>query len=230
MHNKYKSYKVNLKGRDFICGDIHGMFHLVTDEMVKHNFNTKTDRLFCTGDLVDRGEYSSACLTWLAKPWFHSVLGNHELLLLQYQDSLKLYPKERVMKLYENNGAQWFLELKPEIQQEYLAAFKQLPVLLDLRTKSRRRIGVLHGGVIDLEWCHITSSVINEYNTSVGFGSCTKDIVWNRPINNTEYFVKGVDEVYCGHTPMREPKTLGNITYIDTGAAYGGKLTFKELI
>ena len=45
----------NTRGRDFVVGDLHGCFdHLRV--MLEHiQFNRVTDRLFCVGDLVDRG-------------------------------------------------------------------------------------------------------------------------------------------------------------------------------
>lgn len=69
----------NVSGRDFICGDIHGCYSLLYSELDKLNFDESKDRLFCTGDLVDRGPESLDVLDIIDKSWFHSVLGNHDL-------------------------------------------------------------------------------------------------------------------------------------------------------
>lgn len=72
----------NLTGRDFIVGDLHGMFNSLKKEIRYHKFNFKKDRVLCTGDLVDRGPESLELLEYLHAPWFFSVLGNHDTKLL----------------------------------------------------------------------------------------------------------------------------------------------------
>jgi len=46
---------INKKGRDFVCGDIHGCFDQLEEKLSQVNFDKSTDRLFCVGDLIDRG-------------------------------------------------------------------------------------------------------------------------------------------------------------------------------
>jgi hypothetical protein len=41
--------------------------------------------------------------------------------------------------------------------------------------------------------------------------------------------VKNVSKFYVGHTPVDEQKTLGNCTFIDTGAVFTGKLTVLRI-
>ena len=78
-----KKVPANIDGRDFVVGDLHGCY----DELfalLKHvKFDYKNDRVFSTGDLIDRGPKSEECLQLLSKPWFFSVLGNHEDLLIE---------------------------------------------------------------------------------------------------------------------------------------------------
>lgn len=91
----------NLDGRDFVCGDMHGMFSLVTQFLQHVNFDCSKDRLFACGDLVDRGPQNEDCLRLLDNPWFYSVLGNHEQLMLEYaadQYSGRFWPR---------NGGGW---------------------------------------------------------------------------------------------------------------------------
>ena len=81
----------NERGRDFVVGDIHGMFDLVDALLGRLKFNSGQDRLFAVGDLFDRGTRDLAgrrpephrALEWIRnRPWFHSVRGNHEQFLL----------------------------------------------------------------------------------------------------------------------------------------------------
>jgi hypothetical protein len=77
-----KKVSANVEGRDFVVGDIHGCFEELEKLLVHVKFNPTVDRLFSTGDLIDRGPRSADCLSLLVKDWFYPVLGNHEDLYL----------------------------------------------------------------------------------------------------------------------------------------------------
>lgn len=70
-------------GRDFVVGDLHGHREAFERELTRLAFDPTRDRVFSVGDLVDRGPDSLATLALVDEPWFHPVLGNHELTLLQ---------------------------------------------------------------------------------------------------------------------------------------------------
>jgi hypothetical protein len=72
----------NVEGRDFVVGDLHGCFDELARLLTFVKFDPNRDRLFSTGDLIDRGPRSEDCLALLKKKWFYPVLGNHEDLLL----------------------------------------------------------------------------------------------------------------------------------------------------
>lgn len=73
-------YGQNTAGRDFAVGDIHGCFSALQQALDAIGFSESTDRLFSVGDLVDRGPESEQVLTWLDKPWFHAICGNHDFM------------------------------------------------------------------------------------------------------------------------------------------------------
>ena len=64
-------FGLNEDGRDFVVGDIHGMFQHLTELLEQIEFDEGSDRLFSVGDLVDRGPESHRALEWLDKPWFY---------------------------------------------------------------------------------------------------------------------------------------------------------------
>jgi serine/threonine protein phosphatase 1 len=66
-----KKFSRNETGRDLIVGDIHGCFTKLKDKLNEIGFDETKDRLFSTGDLVDRGPESLDVVKWLTKPWFH---------------------------------------------------------------------------------------------------------------------------------------------------------------
>jgi serine/threonine protein phosphatase 1 len=73
-----KTFLANTHGRDFIVGDIHGQLDDLIQQLKEELFDFSNDRLFALGDLIDRGMQSKECLELLQKPWFFSVIGNHE--------------------------------------------------------------------------------------------------------------------------------------------------------
>ena len=104
----YLNFEPNTKGTDYCVGDIHGCFDRLLDLLKATNFNEKVDRLFSVGDLCDRGPNSDQVLDWLEQPWFHSVRGNHEQMLIDANDP---YNSEAEGMLFMNGG-QWFFQLE----------------------------------------------------------------------------------------------------------------------
>jgi len=83
MKTPLKTFEPNLKGRDFVVGDLHGMLPALVNMLANVQFDPENDRLFSVGDLVDRGPDSLGCLRLLREPWFHAVLANHEQMMLE---------------------------------------------------------------------------------------------------------------------------------------------------
>lgn len=84
----FKSYPANANGTDFVVGDLHGHRKQLLDELERLGFDPTRDRLFCTGDLIDRGPDSFTTLGLILEPWFYWVRGNHEdelSVFLEYQ-------------------------------------------------------------------------------------------------------------------------------------------------
>jgi hypothetical protein len=87
--NVIKTVPANFDGRDFLIGDLHGCFDELMKLLNHVKFDENKDRLFSTGDLIDRGPKSYKALELLKKDWFFSVLGNHEDILLNKINQIK---------------------------------------------------------------------------------------------------------------------------------------------
>lgn len=74
----------NEVGRDFVVGDIHTQYDLLFQSLNQLDFNPEKDRLFSVGDVINRGNENYKIMQLFKEPWFYSVLGNHELILLSY--------------------------------------------------------------------------------------------------------------------------------------------------
>lgn len=90
-----------ITGRTFVCGDIHGSYSRVEQFLEFINFDKATDRLIAVGDLVDRGPDNEKCLALLDEPWFHSVKGNHEDLMIRFVSN------QRGGEWWFPNGGSW---------------------------------------------------------------------------------------------------------------------------
>lgn len=206
-----KIFEPNKAGRDYVVGDLHGCFTLLETKLVEIGFDPIKDRLFSVGDLVDRGMENERSLEFLAKPWFHAVLGNHEDMLIKwfYSD----WPEGN----YIRNGGGWLVDkTSKEERQKYVEAFEKLPLAIQVGD-----IGIIHAEA-PTDWNDLVEET---YFT-------TESFIWGRTkISFPEEFsiVRNIRKVYVGHTIVPFPLVKGNTHYIDTGAYSTGSLTIKEL-
>lgn len=98
----------NPAGRDFVVGDLHGHRQLFEQRLAQVGFDPRVDRVLSVGDLINRGPDSLATLALIEEPWFHAVLGNHELMLLNYLG----YYTSRIhsRKAFASGAGQWIGE------------------------------------------------------------------------------------------------------------------------
>lgn len=214
-----KYFDINAVGRDFVVGDIHGEFHLVTNQLMDLEFDVTKDRLFSVGDLVDRGVDSKASLQWLSKRWLHAVRGNHEQMVIDSIDDPNM-----AACLYQNGGG-WFFGLTEEEQMKYIAAFRKLPYAIEIDTP-HGTVGIIHAECPYSDWDRFKA------NLPTASKQLLATCIWAR--TKIEYQddlpVAGLHKLYVGHTPLKEVRELGNVVYLDTGAVFkGGKLTVLKI-
>ena len=202
------SFDVNSKGKDYFVGDIHGEYSLLMEGLRFVNFDVERDRLFATGDLIDRGANSYDCLILAQEPWFHSTLGNHETFALMskhhtsYQNSV-----------WRRNGGTWWEALGAEQRDTALNIIAEYFVLNMSVNVGDQCIGLVHAQYPLASW-PLGSQQLSEHEL--------KAMLWGRDQlehNKTE-LIAGIDLVVVGHTPIASPKLLGNTLYIDTGSGY----------
>lgn len=205
-------FERNSAGRDFVVGDIHGCFDALCMQMDKVQFDPAVDRIFSVGDLVDRGEQSRDAVNWIGEPWFQTVRGNHEQMAIEWATS----PGMIEAGCYAANGGQWFMDLSVQQQQAVAAAFLTLPVVIEVEADAGL-VGLVHAEPCGNDWAAFVESV------QAKDGYVIDHAMWARARIRTEDAtpVRGIDRIYVGHTPLQEPRTLGNIHYIDTGAVFG---------
>lgn len=216
----------NTSGRDFVVGDIHGCYSDLRRVLDREHFDPGNDRLFSVGDLIDRGPQSIEALEWLAKPWFHACIGNHEEMLLNapHDENIRL---NWVMF----NGGDWWMKLDGETRREFRDALLRLPIAMEIET-AHGHVGIVHADIPEgLTWQAFIAGLAS------GNSDIREITLWGRARadGTVSTPVAGIDCVVCGHTitPDREVHRYANVWFIDTGAflsnTVGGHLTLLAL-
>jgi len=198
-------FSKNEKGRDFIIGDIHGCFSDVMNELIDIDFDGTKDRLFSVGDLVDRGPESEVSLEWLAAPWFHAVIGNHEQMAIMHQKGCI------DNRLYSANGGAWFMSKTEHQKATFANAFNDLPLAIEIETDAGL-IGIIHAECPYSDWEVLRNNAENLPEFALDCALWNREKIKTR--NNSK--IANIHILYVGHTPMAEPCQLGNVRYIDT--------------
>jgi serine/threonine protein phosphatase 1 len=214
--NSVQHHATNVRGRDFVVGDLHGCVDALRYLLRVITFDPDKDRLFSVGDLVDRGEHSEEALALLDKPWFFAVLGNHE-------DTLCAVADGRVRRQWWYGiGGVWAADLPDERLRHYAEILQTLP-LARVVGSGKDRFNILHAEFFG------TDAELDAGNYSA---ETRQRLLWGRDLavgNGDPQRQRGLSLTYCGHTPMRDIKQIGSQVFIDTGAfGPGGKLTIVE--
>jgi serine/threonine protein phosphatase 1 len=226
MNQIVQRYRPNPRGRDFVVSDIHGCFDKLREALADVDFIAESDRLFSVGDLIDRGPRSTETLDWLARPWFHPCIGNHEDMALKSQ-----HDNNVLVSWVSMNGGQWWLALDAGTREKYLAAFRQLPVVMEIETRYGR-VGIVHADIPEqLSWQAFLDAL------EAGDAAAREIAVWSRRRADGLVTgpVEGIDQVVCGHTIMSDRRVYrsANVWFIDTGAflpvTEGGHLSLLTL-
>lgn len=200
-------FGINKRGSDYIIADIHGCYGKLMNTLDSVEFNFETDRVFCVGDMVDRGPDSLKVLQLLDTEWFFSVVGNHEYMTIQYLDSVV-----SISNTYINNGGQWFIELPEHEQYRVINNYiNRLPIAIEVETLIGQ-IGIIHADCPN-DWLDIHEKIREEK---------LLEWIWNR--NRYKYndntVIDNIRIVYHGHTVVPYNIVKGNRVYMDTGAVF----------
>ncbi|WP_409488308.1 metallophosphoesterase [Pseudomonas promysalinigenes] len=218
--SRFRQVAANSAGRDLAVGDIHGHFPRLEQCLQAVGFDTKVDRLFSVGDLVDRGPNSEACLWWLSQPWFHAVQGNHEALAISY-----LHGGRLDLDMYRAAGGGWFMDMPNEQQAVFVERFMQLPLAMEVQTESGL-IGLLHADTPFNQWQALRDSLLFDDDPTV-----RQVCQWSRQRlkDGNDEVVHGVRALLVGHTPVLQAKQLGNVWHLDTGGWATGHFSLMDL-
>jgi serine/threonine protein phosphatase 1 len=221
-------FPCNLTGKDYICSDIHGHFSILQQALNDVGFNERTDRLFCLGDLIDRGDESCLALEWLAKPWFFAIQGNHERMLINTIER----QSETLWRQWMMWGGDWAENMDFSELQPFYEAFQKLPVAIEIELNNGKSIGLVHAELPDqCDWNQVKNLLRTIEPEKIEAIRETSDMLWNKnqPLLPQEKLfqvesVKNIDHVFHGHTIVEDYLTISNRTFMDLGAYRTGNI------
>jgi serine/threonine protein phosphatase 1 len=217
-------FGINTTGRDFAVGDVHGHFTRLQQALDAIDFNPAADRLFSVGDLVDRGPESAEVDTWLGKPWFHAVRGNHEQMVV---DAYRFDPGGRASDMHVMNGGAWIYGLPSVDRACYAELLANLPLVIEVKTPEGL-VGIVHADIPFDDWDALRNQLERGLHARQQVEAMCQ---WSRQRITSENRegIKSVRAVVVGHTPVRRPAILGNVYHIDTGGWMDGHFTLLNL-
>lgn len=228
---RFKTLIKNTKGKDYVVGDIHGSYSLLIEHLKKVSFDTQVDRLIFLGDLINKGKENEQCLTLLDEPWFHPVIGNHEIMFIEaflYNDFAMIYEK----------GSDWFDHTHLSIGELVNWATRisnEIPFGMELISENKR-FGFVHAEPLE-DWDDVRAILDNPWSFDEYFTNKSekmrdlKRMIWSRNKFNSQNHsqIKNVHQVYVGHTPNEKVYEFGNVKYIDLGSYKSGNLHIEEI-
>ncbi len=125
------------------------------------------------------------------------------------------------MSLWLMNGGDWFIALADNQQKQAKTALEKcqhLPFILEVHSRTGKHV-IAHADYPD---------DVYEWQKDVDL----HQVLWSRSRLGERpkgQGITGADHFWFGHTPLRHRVDIGNLHYIDTGAAFGGELTLVQL-
>lgn len=207
--SRIRFFNPSRRGRDFVVGDLHGCRSMFDRMLEEIGFDKRIDRMFCTGDLGDRGPESRECIALLDEPWFFSVMGNHEMALI-----------ESVSNPHFNwdwwlaNGGAWARGCMAEELVEYADKVSDLPLAIVVGD-GEERFNVIHAEFFGSD-DDLASALADEAPESAAMS-----LLWGRDLIDGKRKPdeqEGLSLTFCGHSPVTQVSKLGSQVFIDTGA------------
>ena len=213
-----------------MIGDLHGHRSLLEEQLDRFGFDPSCDRVLSVGDLIDRGPESLATLSLLEEPWFHAVLGNHELMLLNYLG----YYSSRIhsRKSFPTGCGQWIGEAvakSPKKLGRLADRVAALPLALHVEDElpynlthgdlnaigSRQEILFSEETICVHEADRATSSRLN-FGEALESGLVGLSFADHR-VQISQRPFGDLRLTYVGHSPIRHVTVHNSYVYIDQG-------------
>jgi serine/threonine protein phosphatase 1 len=211
------------KGRILVAADIHGSFAVLDDALERIGYEPDRDVVVLIGDLIDRGAESHRCMEWIDVPGRYCLKGNHESYIEGVCDG-------RIAQIdHVEDGGSWFYRLSDIERSAYRSALMALPLAARVITPRRRRVGMIHADVAGShfwQFCgHLRHGDYRAEQIAMNGRSRLTAVRQGQQIP----LMSDVDHMFFGHSPVPDPVTVGNCSWIDTGLPHSGQVTLVDV-
>lgn len=191
-NGRYKTLDIN-SGKLFVVGDIRGDLAGLYTSLAKVNFNFETDTLITTGNLISHDIDGMDVIELLNKPWFHSVIGSYEDILVRAKGKSDLFP--------------WFGDLDKATRKETINRFSALPYVIKVNYNGTS-VAIAHASIGIMKWSQL-GDVLTDVIKS-------KEILHNESIFDERKadYIEDINLVFLGHGVVKRPRYINNNMYI----------------
>lgn len=202
----------------YVIGDIHGRYDALLEVLELSKFDIEHDELIILGDETDGGRKTKEVIDLLIKIKNKVViLGNHTKWVINWAKTGQELPIWTHQGGYNTMESYKFNWENPDLQRHMKLYFSLAsPYYVD----NQKNLFV-HGGFnshYPIEQQH------------------PDDLIWDRTLIKTarRKTIHTYTHIYVGHTTTQiynslEPLTFHNLTMLDTGAGWSGKLTIMNI-
>lgn len=217
----------NRQGRDFVCGDIHGGWPLLERALTGCDFRPDRDRLFCVGDLIDRGPESARFPEYLARDWFHAVAGNHEQMALR----AVLEQDREAEAVWWMNGGGWILDIGAREGRALVKQLASLPLAIEVEGFGPEPVVLVHAGLPGHDWPAVRDTLAVSGDDARTTREPVHSLLWDRQrlMRGDDAPVSGACHLFHGHTVLEDVACLGNRTYLDLGSVMTGRIGVVDI-
>lgn len=204
-------FEENLIGRDFFVTDLHGNHSAFMRLLSYVDFDESIDRVFCGGDVIDRGKQSLRCLELINESWFHSVIGNHEELM--YNAVIDKIPSAK--SCWQSNGGLWRYDyLSDYILEDAIQNFyDKSSYVIVIGKESPNRVNIVHANFNKNSQSNlVTDYDIDGWNFSI---YDTPSLLWGKTLFDVSNLHKAKPKyrenlslTLVGHTPYNTSNNI----------------------
>lgn len=193
--------------KTFIVGDVHGCFKEFLALLKKVDYSSKTHRLICVGDIINRGPSSLEMLKWVRDNGVEMVRGNHEQSFIKgVKANSFLNPVQKKLKK----------DMKKNLEK-WLDWMEAIPFYIE-----EKDFLVVHAGLVPNEHPQYSDPhLLMNIRTWDGKGQDIKSE--HNPSWYSLYKKKKL--VIYGHWANQGLNVRENTIGLDTGCVYGYKLS-----
>ena len=205
----YDTQNANLT-KTYVIGDVHGCFHTLQNLIAKL---PKDAQLIFVGDLCDKGNYSKEVISYVIDNGYTCIKGNHEQLMQTHLQEVVNENKHSMWSSdYRYGGTKTYGSYIEDEQtmQRHLRWIEKLPLYIQ-----KEHYFITHGYGLPF-YMHRDNPKYHD------------KLLLNRYENGVEVPQSEVINIF-GHCVFDEVVKGDNFYGIDTGCAYGNKLTALQL-